>query len=578
MIRFYSVALALLLVWLPASIFAQTISSLSPASGNAGTLVTLTGTSLNLVTAVAVNGTAGVILNKTGTSLRLLVMPGTTSGTITVTGPATATSSATFTLTRTALTTTQQGPKLVGTGAVGTGAAQGQSVALSADGNTLAVGASADNANAGATWIFTRTGTAWSQQGAKLVGIGAIGTGAAQGQSVALSADGNTLAVGASADNANAGATWIFTRTGTAWSQQGAKLVGTGAVGTAAFQGFSVALSADGNTLAMGAPGDINLTGATWIFTRLGTAWSQQGPKLVGIGTNGAISQQGFSVALSADGNTLAAGAPSDALDTGATWVFTRTGMTWSQQGAKLVGTGASGLYGAAQGNSVALSADGNTLAAGGPSDNRFDGATWVFARTGTAWSQQGSKLSGTGTLGNATFQGSSVALSADGNTLAAGDPANDTNLGATWVFTRTGTVWSQPNPKLVGTGAILGPVQQGHAVALSADGSTLATGGLKDNNNLGATWVFSTASSLLAQRAAIGPQVSANFFPNPIAEQLTVIGGAHTGTLRLFDGTGRTLFIGAYQNGQPLDFSFLPAGLYWLALDQAPARPILKR
>src|SRR5437870_5081803 len=101
----------------------------------------------------------------------------------------------------------QQGPKLVGTGAVGH-AQQGISVALSADGNTAIVGGLNDNAGAGAVWVFTRSGGVWTQQGSKLVGTGAVGN-AAQGVSVALSADGNTAFVGGREDNVGAGAAWV---------------------------------------------------------------------------------------------------------------------------------------------------------------------------------------------------------------------------------------------------------------------------------------------------------------------------------------------------------------------------------
>jgi hypothetical protein len=108
------------------------------------------------------------------------------------------------------------------------------------------VGGWEDNSNQGAAWIFTRSGTTWSQQGNKLVGTGNTGA-AKQGTSVSLSADGTTAIVGGFADNSNQGAAWIFTRSGTTWTQQGGKLVGTGNTG-AAFQGFAVSLSADGTT------------------------------------------------------------------------------------------------------------------------------------------------------------------------------------------------------------------------------------------------------------------------------------------------------------------------------------------
>src|SRR5208282_6465388 len=90
---------------------------------------------------------------------------------------------------------------------------------------------------------------------------------------------------------------------------------------------------------------------------------------------------QGYSVALSEDGNTAIWGGHSDNEDVGAAWVFTRSGTTWTQQGSKLVGTGATGQ--AQQGYSVALSALGNAAIVGGPYDNSFAGAAWVFTPSG---------------------------------------------------------------------------------------------------------------------------------------------------------------------------------------------------
>jgi hypothetical protein len=229
------------------------------------------------------------------------------------------------------------------------------------------------------------------------------------------------------------------------------------------------------------------------------------------------------------------------------------------------------------QGYSIALSADGNTLAVGGQQDDNNMGATWVFTRSGASWVQQGPKLVGTGSVGRYVLQGCSVALSADGNTLAVGGCGDSSQDGATWFFARSGTNWTQLGPKLIGTGAV-GHSDQGYSVALSADGATLAVGGPTDNSNAGATWVFSTPSSPLAQRTAAGPRTSTSFFPNPVADRLTIRGAARAGTLRLLDSTGRTLLTGPYQDGKPLDLSTLPAGLYWLQVDQAPARALLKR
>src|SRR5471032_1344168 len=106
----------------------------------------------------------------------------------------------------------------------------------------------------------------FTQQGAKLVGTGAVGN-ADQGWSVAVSADGNTAIMGAFGDNGSIGAAWVFTRSGGVWTQQGSKLVGTG--GSFAAQGHSVAISSGGNTIIEGGETDNNPGGgAAWVFTR----------------------------------------------------------------------------------------------------------------------------------------------------------------------------------------------------------------------------------------------------------------------------------------------------------------------
>jgi hypothetical protein len=184
--------------------------------------------------------------------------------------------------TQSALAQFAQQAELFGSGALGN-AEQGLSVALSGDGNTAIVGGPTDTTNAGAAWVFIRSGGTWSQQ-AKLFGNGAVGA-AQQGTSVALSADGNTAIVGGPNDTSNAGAAWVFTRSGGTWSQQGNKLVGSGAIGSA-FQGGSVTLSADGNTAVVGGPQDNSFAGAAWVFTRSGGTWNQEA-KLVGTGAIG---------------------------------------------------------------------------------------------------------------------------------------------------------------------------------------------------------------------------------------------------------------------------------------------------
>lgn len=379
---------------------------------------------------------------------------------------------------------------LEGEGVVGT-ARLGRAVSLSADGNTMAVGAYLDDGNLGATYVFVRNGVSWAQQGPKLQANDAESATPQQGQSVALSADGNTLAVGAWQETTGAsqtGAAWVFVRSGTTWVQQGTKLVGTG-ISFAGSQGQSVALSDDGDTLAVGGTSDSAGVGATWIFTRAGTVWTQQGTKLVGTESVG-TSVQGGSVSLDAAGDTLAVGGFGDNSGAGATWVFVRENGAWTQQGPKLVGSGAVGTD-SRQGYSVSLAADGNTLATGAEKDDSDTGATWVFTRSAGVWTQSGTKIVGTGAVGPAR-QGSAVALTDDGRTLASGGRADNASVGAVWLYSLENEEWAQFGQKLVPENFTGVPVF-GNALSLSSDGTTMAVAAVGNGGEEGAMWVYVT-------------------------------------------------------------------------------------
>ncbi len=378
---------------------------------------------------------------------------------------------------------TQQGAKLTANDGVGD-PRLGAFADISADGNTVIAGGFNDDDSTGAAWIFTRSGSVWTQQGSKLVGTGAVGK-ARQGISVALSADGNTAIIGGYIDDSLTGAAWIFTRSGTVWSQQGSKLVGTGATGKAR-QGYWVDISDDGNTAIVGGIADDSNIGAVWIFTRTGGVWSQQGPKLVGTGYVG-TSRQGSSVALSGDGNTAIVGGYTDDSFNGATWVFTRSDTTWTQQGPKLIGTGA--IDPAFQGCSVRLSYDGNTAIVGAYGDDDYIGAAWIFTRIGNGWSQEEPKLVGAGVSNDASL-GTFVTLSADGNTAVAAAPYHNTDVGGAWVFTRTNGTWTQQGGELLGSGTV-GGAYMGQGVSLSGDARTLVFGGPFDDTQTGAIWIF---------------------------------------------------------------------------------------
>ncbi len=264
----------------------------------------------------------------------------------------------------------------------------GHALALSADGNTLTVGAPYEDSNAigidgdindntapysGAVYVFVRNGAgSWVRQA--YVKASNTGEGDEFGSAVALSADGNTLAVGADGEASNAtgingnqsddsatsaGAVYVFSRSGSAWSQQA--YIKASNSDSSDWFGWSVALSADGDTLAVGARyesskasginGDQNddssdSAGAVYVFSRSGSAWSQQA--YVKASNTGAGDQFGYAVVLSDDGATLAVSARDERSNatgintgdqsddsaeySGAVYVFGRTGNSWSQK------------------------------------------------------------------------------------------------------------------------------------------------------------------------------------------------------------------------------------------------------
>jgi hypothetical protein len=401
------------------------------------------------------------------------------------------------------------------------------------------------------------------------------------GSSIALSADGRTLAVGAvgeastatgvdGGENSNAalgsGAVYVFVREGAQWSQQ-AYLKASNTEGLDWF-GFSLALSADGQTLAVGAEledsngadGDqVNNaapnSGAVYVFTRDGARWSQQA--YVKAFNAEAGDFFGGAIALSADGHTLAVGAELEdsnaagvdgdqnnntAPSSGAVYVFTREEAQWFQQ-AYVKGSNTEG--GDCFGSAVALSADGNTLAVGAEledsntagvdgdeNDNTAlsSGAVYVFTRAGAQWSQQAYVKAFNTQTGDAF--GGSIALSADGHTLAVGAELEDSSAagvdgdennnaapssGAAYVFTREQARWFRQayvkasNPQAGD--------RFGRGVALSADGHTLAVGASEEacdaigvnsnvNNNgapiAGAVYTFTRAAAAWQQQAYV--------------------------------------------------------------------------
>ncbi len=402
----------------------------------------------------------------------------------------------------------------------------GATVALSADGRTALVGAPKEGAGAGAAWVFTHfvsptspPQTKWEREGEELemplpdskpgecgdeeelAESGAEGSAEACrfGAGVALSADGDIAAIGAPHARHNRGAVWIFTRSGpgSRWSRI-AELIDPETEALDRF-GRSVAMSADGTTVLVGAP---MYRGRVWVFTRTDTGWLPDATPL----TRGEAGEEGegefgTSVALSADGNTALIGAPGSPGARGGAWVFEHASAGWAMAGnLKGAGQSSDGRFGI----SVALSADGSTALVGARQNDEGRGAVWAFVPTSEGWTEQGPMLTGEGEA-EEEF-GSSVALSADGGSALIGAPHGETVNGTALLFERSDTTWAeqeqlQPGP-VAKTGA---HTQFGSSVALSSDAETKLVGG-RAYARKGAAWVFGKYPSVEAVTPDKGP------------------------------------------------------------------------
>jgi hypothetical protein len=218
--------------------------------------------------------------------------------------------------------------------------------------------------------------------------------------------------------------------------------------------------------------------GAIWIFKRAAGVWSQFGSKLTGAGAN-AGDQVGRSISLSSNALFLAAGAP----NANAFYVFEQTGGAFVPQAGPISPPDTIGD--ARVGSSISISGTGNSLAVGGPLDNGFYGATWIYYQTGDGIWTYMTKLTD-GFVG--TSQGTSVCLSKDGYTLAVGAALSEVHV-TIWGKS-IANVWTTYPEHLFPIGAV-GDSQFGISCAFSSDATRLAIGANADDSDQGAVYVY---------------------------------------------------------------------------------------
>jgi hypothetical protein len=295
--------------------------------------------------------------------------------------------------------------------------------AVDLDGKTMVVGASASRNYAGSAYVFMRNGGGFTFE-APLTGSDSA-AGDWFGSAVAVS--GETAVIGAPNKNAEAGAVYVFTRTGDGWKEE-AQII---AHDTSPGDRFGAAVAIDKDTLVVGASQKNSLTGTAYVYTRSNGKWELQTVLTPG----DAVPGDWFGNAVAVEGDTIAAGALFWKDGRGAVYVFNRGGSSWSEQA---VLSPADGAVGDQLGCGVALS--GDTLVAGAQGKTFQTGTAYVFVRTGSAWREQARLTTGDSAV-NDKF-GSAVSVS--GNAAVIGTAEKAGSRGAAYVFYRRNSAWSQ--------------------------------------------------------------------------------------------------------------------------------------
>jgi hypothetical protein len=184
----------------------------------------------------------------------------------------------------------------------------GASIEMSADGNTLMVGAPGYDTNNGAVFVYKKFFDQWGQLPLINKPTDAIGASVNFGSTIALSADGDKAFITAINDNGGKGAVWGFQNGTTSWTQLGTKIMASNYTNTGYF-GSSIALSANANKIIIGAPIENNTKGAVYQFNRSSNLISQVGAPITDT-TSDMTSEFGTSLSMSANGDLFAVSAP----------------------------------------------------------------------------------------------------------------------------------------------------------------------------------------------------------------------------------------------------------------------------
>ncbi len=338
----------------------------------------------------------------------------------------------------------------------------GRSVDISADGKRLVIGAPGSE---GRVRIYELEDNSWIQLGQD---IESSGDSTTFGEVISLSSRGNRLAIRSVSRQTQDNPTetvQIYDLQNGSWVRLGQDIK---AKAPKSLFGFSIALSADGNRVAIGAPYyGVSSQGCVRVYDWNGDEWMQVGEDLNGETLVGLF---GRSVALSADGNRLAIGAPTN---DSKVKVYDWTGNEWIQLGENILGEEENDR----SGESIALSADGNRLALGATNNSENEwraGHVRAYEWNGITWEQLGSDIDG---IGRWDSFGYSLDLSMDGNRLVVGTPSHHSaflNKGHARIYEWSGKDWEKSGTDIEGWNE---DDNLGYSVAMSGNGQHFVIG-----------------------------------------------------------------------------------------------------
>ena len=451
----------------------------------------------------------------------------------------------------------------------------GNSCAISADGNIVAMGSynsDASFSNAGQVRVFQNTNGIWTQIGADINGES---SGDLTGLSISLSLDGSILAIGEPMNNDlgfTSGQVRVFKNINNNWTQVGQDLYGQNAVASA---GTTVDLSADGNTVAFGAPNTTvnpfpSFTGNVEVYQLQGNSWVQKGTDIEGDGT---IIKFGQSVSLSADGNTIAIGQTGDPSNIsipqlGRVKVYQFANNQWTQIGSTILGLVDRDEFGFR----VSLSASGNILAISTNGSN----VVLVYQLDGGVWTQLGNLMVGEN-LGDGF--GSSISLSNSGSRIAIGARRylGGSSIGRAYVFENQGGNWTLIDNPIVG---VANGDQTGFSIAISEDGSKFVVGAINNDSagsDAGHVRVFENSSLLSVDNVDFEDEVNA--IPNPAADFIKIHSKHIITSYNIVSLDGRLIKQkdGLNLSEFPIDIHDLTSGLYILTIQTQGGKSHLK-